>query len=89
MDATRDVVVDTDVLPGACTPNYLLSPNTETGRAWARIKSGWEMRSRPITFADASIAAAALQLNVPQVTHDASDYGAVENLTILTAPVVR
>jgi predicted nucleic acid-binding protein len=64
-------------------------PNTETGRAWARIKSGWEMRSRPITFADASIAAAALQLNVPQVTHDASDYGAVENLTILTAPVVR
>jgi hypothetical protein len=51
------------------------------------------MRSRPITFADASIAAAALQLHVPllhvqPVTHNASHYGAVENLTILAAPVV-
>jgi tRNA(fMet)-specific endonuclease VapC len=42
----------------------------------------------PITFADAWIAAAALQLNVPLVTHNASDYRAVDNLTILTAAAV-
>jgi predicted nucleic acid-binding protein len=35
--------------------------------------------------ADAWIVAAALQLNVPLVTHNAGDYGAVDKLTILTA----
>ena len=63
----------------------LLLPDAETARAWARIKSGCERKGRPITFADAWIAAAALQLNVPLVTHNSSDYRAVEMLTILTA----
>ena len=63
-----------------------LLPDTETARTWARVKSGCEKKGRPITFADAWIAAAALQLNVPLVTHNASDYRAVEKLTILTAP---
>jgi predicted nucleic acid-binding protein len=63
----------------------LLLPDTDTARAWARTKSGCEKRGRPITFADAWIAAAALQLNVPLVTHNASDYRAVEKLTVLTA----
>ncbi|MGA3020086.1 MAG: PIN domain-containing protein [Bryobacteraceae bacterium] len=66
-----------------------LLPDTETARVWARIKSACEKKGRPITFADAWIAAAALQLNVPLVTHNASDYGAVQNLTILTSPVAR
>ena len=35
--------------------------------------------------ADAWIAAAALQLNVPLVTHNAGDYRAGDKLTILTA----
>jgi len=63
----------------------LLLPDAETARAWARIKSGCERKGRPITFADAWIAAAALQLNVPLVTHNAGDYRAVDRLTILTA----
>jgi len=63
-----------------------LLPDAETARVWARIKSGCEKKGRPITFADAWIAAAALQLNVPLVTHNASDYGAVQGLTILTSP---
>jgi predicted nucleic acid-binding protein len=58
----------------------------ETALLWARIKTGCEKKGRPITFADAWIAAAALQLGVPLATHNASDYAAVENLTILTAP---
>jgi predicted nucleic acid-binding protein len=66
-----------------------LLPDTETARVWARIKSGCEKKGRPITFADAWIAAAALQLNVPLVTHNASDYDAVQNLTILASPVAR
>ena len=51
-----------------------LLPDTETARVWARIKSTCEKKGRPITFADAWIAAAALQLNVPLVTHNATDY---------------
>jgi predicted nucleic acid-binding protein len=62
-----------------------LLPDIETARVWARIKSDCEKKGRPITFADAWIAAAALQLNVPLVTHNANDYAAIPNLTVLTA----
>ena len=61
-----------------------LLPDHETARAWARIKNGCAKKGRPISFADAWIAAAAVQLNVPLVTHNASDYAAVESLGILT-----
>jgi predicted nucleic acid-binding protein len=63
----------------------VLLPDAETARVWARIKSGCDKKGRPIAFADAWIAAAAVQLNIPLVTHNASDYRSVENLTILTA----
>ena len=68
---------------GRFTP---LLPDAETARLWARIKSAREKKGRPITFADAWIAAAALQLGVPLATHNARDYAAIENLVILTAP---
>lgn len=51
-----------------------LLPDTETGALWARIKSNREKKGLPITFADAWIVAAAVQLNVPLVTHNADDY---------------
>ena len=63
----------------------VLLPDTDSARVWARIKSGCDKQGRPIAFADAWIAAAAVQLNVPLVTHNASDFRAVESLTILTA----
>lgn len=62
-----------------------LLPDLETAAVWARIKSDCQKKGRPITFADAWIAAAALQLNVPLATHNASDYSAIDSLTILTA----
>ncbi len=62
-----------------------LLPDAETARLWAQIKSGCEKKGRPITFADAWIAAAAMQLNIALVTHNAGDYHAVEGLTTLTA----
>jgi predicted nucleic acid-binding protein len=64
----------------------LLLPDVETASLWARVKSDCEKKGRPITFADAWVAAAALQLNVPLATHNASDYAAVDNLVLLTAP---
>jgi predicted nucleic acid-binding protein len=69
---------------GRFTP---LLPDAETARLWARIKSAREKKGRPITFADAWIAAAALQLNVPLATHNARDYAGIPNLVVLTAPV--
>ena len=62
-----------------------LLPDAETARLWARIKSSCEKKGRPITFADAWIAAAALQLNVPLATHNASDFEPVDGLLVLTA----
>ena len=64
-----------------------LLPDVDTASLWARIKSSCEKQGRPITFADAWIAASAVQLNVPLVTHKVGDYVAVESLTILSAPL--
>jgi predicted nucleic acid-binding protein len=64
----------------------LLLPDAETAATWARIKSKCERKGRPISFADAWIAAAAVQLNVPLVTHNVSDYRAVDGLTVVAAP---
>lgn len=58
---------------------------TETACPWARIRCGCEKKGKPISFADAWIAAAAAQLNIPLVSHNASDYAAVESLVLLTA----
>jgi len=74
-----------DLMRRFLTRFTLLSPDAETARVRAQIKSACEKKGRPITFADAWVAAAAVQLNVPLVTHSASDFRAVENLTVLTA----
>src|SRR5580658_8109674 len=47
-----------------------LLPDENTAKLWARVKSGWEKKGRPISFPDAWIAAA-LQLNIPLVSHNA------------------
>ena len=62
-----------------------LLPDTETARAWARIRCGCDKKGKPISFADAWIAAAAVQLSIPLATHNARDYAAVESLVLLTA----
>jgi hypothetical protein len=48
------------------------------------IASTWEQATSP--FADAWIAAAAPQLNVPLATHNARDYAGIQNLVVMTAP---
>jgi predicted nucleic acid-binding protein len=65
-----------------------LLPDHDTAALWAKIKSSCEKKGRPITFADAWIAASAVQLNIPLVTHNVGDYVAVKSLTVLTAAPV-
>ena len=70
MDSTTPVVVDTDVVSFCLR----IIPLLRRFRLFS-LAGPW-----PVSFADAWIAAAALQLNVPLVTHNAGDYGAVEDL---------
>jgi len=67
----------------------ILLPDAGTPGVWARVKNGCERKGRPITFADAWIAANAVQHGMSLVTHNASDYEAIEGLPLLTAPVSR
>jgi predicted nucleic acid-binding protein len=46
---------------------------------------GARRQGRPIQTADAWIAATALHLGVPLVTHNPADYAGVSGLTVLTA----
>ena len=63
----------------------LLRPDAKSAIVWALIRSNCERKGRPIAFADAWIAASAVQLNVPLATHNVGDYSAVDGLTILTS----
>jgi tRNA(fMet)-specific endonuclease VapC len=88
MEAKNWGAVRRDLMRRFLTRFTPLLPDIETARAWARIKYGCKEKGRLITFADAWIAAATVQLNIPLVTHNARDYQAVENLTILTTSAV-
>ena len=52
---------------------------------WADICYAADRKGRPIGEADAWIAATALVLDYPLVTHNPSDFAAVDGLRILTA----
>lgn len=52
-------------------------------RTWARIMADAKRDGRPILTADAWIAATALTLNVPLVTHNRDDYASIRGLTLI------
>jgi tRNA(fMet)-specific endonuclease VapC len=54
-------------------------------RRWAEVIDGARRQGRPIQTADAWIAATALHLGVPLVTHNPADYAGVLGLTVVTA----
>jgi tRNA(fMet)-specific endonuclease VapC len=54
-------------------------------KRWAEVMDGAQRQGRPIQTADAWIAATALELGVPLVTHNPSDYRGVVGLTVVTS----
>lgn len=64
---------------------YLIQPSSrELGQHWATVMVSAKIKGRPISAADAWIAATALFFGVPLVTHNAGDYAGVNSLQILT-----
>jgi predicted nucleic acid-binding protein len=51
---------------------------------WAAVVDGAKRRGRPISNADAWVAATALAYGVPLVTHNASDFVAVAGLKVIS-----
>lgn len=56
----------------------------DLSKLWAETVSMARSAGKPILVADAWIAATALYLEVPLITHNASDFEGVEGLTIIT-----
>ncbi len=53
-------------------------------RRWAEVLDDARRRGRPIATADAWIAATALLLGVPLVTHNRDDFSSVTGLTVIS-----
>ena len=51
---------------------------------WAQAMKSARLRGRPIAPADAWVAATALLLNVPLVTHNGGHYAGIENLRVIS-----
>jgi len=65
--------------------NYAVHyPDRRLCQFWAAAMSAARWAGKPINPADAWIAAAALFLNAPLVTHNPADYAGVPGLTILS-----
>jgi predicted nucleic acid-binding protein len=79
MDSATPVVVDADVISFIFKDHQLSS-------AYQAILAGRSLTVSLVTLAE--IAASALQLNIPLVTHNARDYEAIEGLTVPTATAV-
>lgn len=65
--------------------NFVLdAPDESVCLQWARVMDGARRQGRPISTADAWIAATALAYGVPLVTHNAADFAAVAGLTVIS-----
>lgn len=69
--------------------NYLtryavLHSDTDLCERWAQATDSARRNGRPIAAADAWIAATALHLAVPLVTHNAAHYAGVDGLAVMT-----
>ena len=68
-------------LDGRFSPVY---PHAVAPKIWAEIVAGGERKGQSMSHSDAWMGATALRLGAPLVTYNATDYSAVEALTVLT-----
>jgi len=61
----------------------LVLPDRSLCRTWAEVVDGARRHGRPIATADAWIAATALALDLPLLTHNTADYAGVTALRLL------
>jgi predicted nucleic acid-binding protein len=59
-------------------------PDRDLCRTWAVVSNRARRNGRPIQVADAWIAATALSLNIPLVTHNRDDYAGVDGLVVIS-----
>lgn len=65
--------------------NFVVLPyDHEIAKHYGTVAAGRERIGRPISCADAWIAACAVRHNVPLITHDASDFQDISNLHVIT-----
>jgi tRNA(fMet)-specific endonuclease VapC len=64
---------------------YVLAPFTEAVcLRWAQILDKARRAGRPVSTADAWVAATALAYSVPLITHNSSDFAGIPGLTIIS-----
>ena len=65
--------------------NFVVIPyDHDIARCYGRIVAGRERKGRPISCADAWIAACAVRHGVPLVTHNAQDFDVIADLHVIT-----
>lgn len=64
----------------------VIYPTDSVCIAWANALNGARKAGQPIDAADAWVAATALALHCPLVTHNAADFAGVPGLSIITLP---
>ncbi|MEF2277105.1 PIN domain-containing protein [Deinococcus sp. YIM 134068] len=68
------------------SPFGVIHSNASLSARWAAVRVAAMKAGRPIDSADAWIAATALAVGCPLVTHNAADFAGVPGLSIVTAP---
>jgi predicted nucleic acid-binding protein len=81
--AISDVVVDTQ-LERHLRPFNVVLVDLALCQEWAEVMDGADRAGTPVGVADAWIAATALTLACPLVTHNPTDFRGVSGLTIIT-----
>ncbi len=65
-------------------PYQIAYPDDALCRRWARMVAHHRGLGRPLPFADSWIAATALHLNLPLVTHNPADFRGIDSLTVIS-----
>jgi predicted nucleic acid-binding protein len=64
----------------------VIPPDHDLCQLWAEVTNACRKVGRPIQAADAWVAATALHLGAPLLTHNRSDFVAVPRLSVISAP---